>query len=126
MKAIFEKINEKIKEWRWANENPKIFYTFAMITLGVLLAVNISVDLFSPRKNNNNLFLHPYLYKKSSNVIDNLEKKEEEKEKMMQKIVEELRELSVKRDYGLLNSQDSIRIEFLYEQYNNIKNDKKN
>ncbi|AIL45443.1 hypothetical protein BD94_1668 [Elizabethkingia anophelis NUHP1] len=45
-------------------------------------------------------------------------------EKEMKKIVEELKILKVKRDERQLQKQDSLRIEYLFNQYQQLKNDR--
>jgi hypothetical protein len=40
----------------------------------------------------------------------------------MEKIVTELQALKVKRDHDALQKKDSLRIEYLYNQYQELKN----
>lgn len=43
-------------------------------------------------------------------------------DKEMEKIVNELKTLKVKRDQNSLQKEDSLRIDYLFNQYQNLKN----
>ena len=62
----------------------------------------------------------PILY--SKNKIEQNTTKNNEKE--MEKIVNELKSLKAKRDRHALQKEDSLRIEYLFNQYQQLKNDR--
>lgn len=64
----------------------------------------------------------PILYTKSDEAINQYTNKE----KRLESIVEELKGLQIKREAGTLSSGDSLRVEFLYHQYQSLKNEKEN
>ncbi|GIJ95365.1 hypothetical protein CAPN002_25830 [Capnocytophaga stomatis] len=123
MKKLFEKIGKGVKKWKWARENPKKFYFYSIGILFTLLILNVALEILYNNKKTDKNFLLP-LYKKSETIIKKEEKREEDKQKRMVKIIKELEILKEKREDGSLTSNDSIRIEFLYNQYQNIKNEK--
>ncbi|MDO4881134.1 MAG: hypothetical protein Q3983_07625 [Capnocytophaga sp.] len=117
MKALFQ--NAK----KWAIANPKSFYKYAMGILIITFVINMTFSVLSYNKNKDNKnYIIPMLYQQTDQVI----KKQEEKEKKIELINEELKGFKVKRDNGILSSADSLRIEFLYEQYKTLTNGKEN
>lgn len=101
----------------WAVKNPKKFFTYSMIFLSVSFVGSMVQGIFFPSET---LFKiqPPALYSKSSTahhtVVNN--------DKEMEKIVEQLKTLKVKRDNGALQREDSLRIEYLFNQYQKLKN----
>ena len=62
----------------------------------------------------------PILYSKSKMVQNSTANNEKE----MEKIVNELKLLKMKRDRKELKKEDSLRIEYLFNQYQKLKNDR--
>ena len=62
----------------------------------------------------------PILYSKSKMVQSTAANNEKE----MEKIVNELKLLKMKRDRKELKKEDSLRIEYLFNQYQKLKNDR--
>ncbi|GEM53017.1 hypothetical protein EB1_28070 [Empedobacter brevis NBRC 14943 = ATCC 43319] len=60
----------------------------------------------------------PMLYSKSNTSQNTIVKNEKE----MEKIVNELKTLKVKRDQNALQREDSLRIEYLFNHYQKLKN----
>ena len=60
----------------------------------------------------------PILYSKSGVTSHTVENNNKE----MEKIVNELKTLKVKRDHHALQREDSLRIEYLFNQYQKLKN----
>ncbi|MDO5608847.1 MAG: hypothetical protein Q4G08_10370, partial [Capnocytophaga sp.] len=56
----------------------------------------------------------------SSYKINESKNLQKSKDKLRGEIVEELKGLKIKREHGLLTAADSLRIEFLYHQYQKI------
>lgn len=106
---------------KWAVENPKKFYKYAVIFLFLLVIINIYLEVFVYSKSKT-IFGLPSFYKNSSAVIRNTENKQ----KRLDEISKEVQVLKNKREQGLLTPNDSLRIEYLYHQYQIIKNEKEN
>lgn len=121
IKKIYEFLLLKINKWKWARENPKKLYQYVMIFFGLLLVLNITLDFFVSKDKKQKDFL-PILYTKSDEAINQYTNKE----KRLESIVEELKGLQIKREAGTLSSGDSLRVEFLYHQYQSLKNEKEN
>ncbi len=60
----------------------------------------------------------PILYSKNQMMQNTMAVRERE----MEKIVTELQALKIKRDRNGLQKKDSLRIEYLYNQYQELKN----
>lgn len=109
----------KISQWKWAKENPKKTYIYAMVLFVSLFVINFILEIFvfeQPKKST----LFPMLYTKSDKVIQ----QQKDKDEQLKIIHEELKGLQFKRENGLLNTNDSLRIEFLYEKYQTLRNEK--
>lgn len=106
------------KKWLgWSVENPKKFFTYSMIFLSVSFLISILQGIFFPSDLTFKI-KPPILYSKSPVTQNNQTKNSKE----MEKIVGELQLLKVKRDHGELLKEDSLRIEYLFNQYQNFKN----
>ena len=81
---------------QWAIANPKSFYKYAMGGLILSFVINMIFSILSYNENKIEL------------------------------INEELKGFKIKRDNGNLSTADSLRIEFLYEQYKALTNGKEN
>lgn len=116
MKAF---LKNTAKKWlRWSVENPKKFYMYSMIFLSVSLIISISQAIIFPSDMTFRI-KPPILYSKSSAGHQSQSKSG----KVVQDIVSELQMLKEKRDRGELLKEDSLRIEYLFNQYQNLKNE---
>ncbi|MCT3914467.1 hypothetical protein CMU59_18170 [Elizabethkingia anophelis] len=118
MNSLFKQIRQKCLDW--ILHHPKKFFTYSMIFLSVSFVGSLIQGIFFPLGGTVFKIKPPSLYSKSQmpqnpNVNN---------EKEMKKIVEELKILKVKRDGKQLQKQDSLRIEYLFNQYQQLKNDR--
>lgn len=107
------------QKWmNWAVNSPKKFFVSAMILLSVSLITSLIHGIFFPSET---IFRikPPKLYSESQTT----QNKVINQEKAMEKIVKELENLKVKRDQKYLQKEDSLRIEYLYNQYQQLKNE---
>jgi hypothetical protein len=109
-----EKLNN-LKEW--AVKNPKKVYTYSMIVIILSFVFSILQNLFFPPDFKVEPLV-PTLYGKS----DGYKMKQQSKENEMGKTVAELQKLKKKMENQSLNAQDSIRLKYLYNQYQTLKN----
>ena len=96
---------------------PRKVFAYAMAVLILSLIFSILQYCFFPP----NVTLGsaiPTLYSKSDKVKQN----QDAKEKSMEKIVGELSAFKAKSSQQSLSEADSIRIEYLYNQYEKLKN----
>ena len=107
------------QKWlNWATQHPKKFFTYSMVFLSVSFIGSLIQGIFFP---SDNVFKikPPILYSKSkmeqNTTINN--------EKEMEKIVNELKLLKVKSDRKELQKEDSLRIDYLFNQYQKLRND---
>lgn len=114
MNAFFKHAGQK---WlQWIVHHPKKFFTYSMIFLSVSFIGSLIQGIFFPKET---VFTikPPVLYSKSQisqhSTVNN--------EKEMKKIVEELGTLKVKRDQKQLQKGDSLRIEYLFNQFQKLK-----
>lgn len=115
MKTFFKNTGKKCLIW--SVENPKKFFSYSMIFLSASFIISILQGIFF-RSEMNFKIKPPLLYSKSA-VTQNTQVNNK---KEMGKIVGELEGLKVKRDRKELLKEDSLRIEFLFNQYQNLKN----
>jgi len=103
--------------WERAARLPKKFFTYSMIFLSVSFVGSLIQGIFFP---SDSLFKikPPVLYNKSA-IHQNSNAK---RDKEMENIVEELKGLRLKRDRNELRKEDSLKIEYLYSQYQKLKN----
>ena len=106
------------QKWlNWASQHPKKFFTYSMIFLSVSFIGSLIQGIFFPSDNAFKI-KPPILYSKSkmeqNTSVNN--------EKEMAKIVNELKSLKVKSDRKELQKEDSLRIDFLFNQYQKLKN----
>lgn len=109
--------NKGLQCLAWAVNNPKKFFIGAMLFLSVSFVGSLIQGIFFPSKTNFNS-KPPIMVSKSSLPETNGIQKDKE----MEKIVDELKELKVKRDQSNLQRTDSLRIEYLYNEYQKLKN----
>lgn len=108
------------QKWlNWATQNPKKFFTYSMIFLSVSFIGSLIQGIFFPSDTAFKI-KPPILYSKSKMAQNTLVNNEKE----MEKIVSELKLLKMKRDRKELKKEDSLRIEYLFNQYQQLKNDR--
>lgn len=104
------------KWFQWVVNNPKKFYLYSMVFLSVSFIGAMIQGIFFP---SDSVFriTPPIMYKSktTNNTIVNHDKE-------MEKIVNELKTLKIKRDEQVLEKHDSLRIEYLFNQYQKLKN----
>lgn len=115
MKAFYIKTKEKCLDW--LVKNPKRFFMYSMIFLFSSFIVSIVQGVFFP-SDMKFKSMPPVLYSKSSVTQSALVNNN----KQMEKIVDELKVLKGKRDRKELKQEDSLRIEYLFNQYQHLKN----
>ena len=106
------------QKWlNWATQHPKKFFTYSMVFLSVSFIGSLIQGIFFPSDNAFKI-KPPILYSKSkmeqNTNVNN--------EKEMEKIVNELKSLKVKSDRKELQKEDSLRIDYLFYQYQKLKN----
>ena len=111
-------IKQKGQRWlQWAVQNPKKFFIYSMILLSVSFIASLIQGIFFPSETAFKI-RPPVLYSKSK-TTQNLTANND---KEMEKIVTELKTLKVKRDQHDLKKEDSLRIDYLFNQYQKLKN----
>lgn len=111
-------LKQKGQKWlQWAVQNPKKFFTYSMILLSVSFIGSIIQGVFFPSDTTFKI-RPPVLYSKNK-TTQNLTASNE---KEMEKIVTELKTLKLKRDQNALKKEDSLRIDYLFNQYQKLKN----
>ncbi|MCD1117507.1 hypothetical protein [Chryseobacterium turcicum] len=111
-------LKQKGQKWiQWAVQNPKKFFTYSMILLSVSFIASIIQGIFFPSETAFKI-RPPVLY--SKNKVNQSFPVNNDKE--MEQIVNELKILKVKRDQNTLKKEDSLRIDYLFNQYQNLKN----
>lgn len=115
--------NKKVKSIKeWIIQNPKKVYVFSWGVIIISIIINIIVDIYIPNKTSNSAFNIPNLLAKSDDEI--LERKGIELKK--EKILKEFQVLREKQATQGLNKNDSLRVEYLYNEYNKLNNGSKN
>ena len=111
-------LKQKGQKWlQWAVQNPKKFFIYSMILLSVSFIASLIQGIFFPSETAFKI-RPPVLYSKnktSQNLSTNNEKE-------MEKIVNELKTLKMKRDENALKKEDSLRIDYLFNQNQKLKN----
>ena len=101
----------------WAVQNPKKFFTYSMILLSVSFVISLIQGIFFPSDTTFKI-KPPILYSKNQTAQTALVNNDKE----MEKIVNELKLLKMKRDHQELQKEDSLRIEYLFNQFQKLKN----
>ena len=101
----------------WSAKNPKKFFTYSIVFLSFCFIISLLQGIFFPSDIPFKI-KPPVLYSKSTVAQNNQGKNDKE----MEKIVGELQLLKVKRDRKELLKEDSLRIEYLFNQYQKFKN----
>jgi len=106
------------RKWlKRAVENPKKFFTYSMVFLIVSYIGSMIQGIFFSSET---VFkIKPPVFYSHSTAVQN---KEVNHKKEMKKIVTELKALKIKRDHKELQKEDSLRIEYLFSQYQQLKN----
>ncbi|SDR00326.1 hypothetical protein SAMN05421664_3069 [Chryseobacterium soldanellicola] len=112
-------LKQKGQKWlQWAVQNPKKFFMYSMILLSVSFIGSLIQGIFFPSDTTFKIKT-PVIYSKSkmsqNTPVNN--------DKEMEKIVNELKTLKVKRDQNALKKEDSLRIDYLFNQYQKLKNE---
>ena len=120
---IISKISQQ-RWFIWIVNNPKKVYMCYMIflTASFIISMTYSILTYSANSNNSNLIVTssvPYA-KSNENEINTIKMKQNTVK--MEKIVNELKMFKEKNDRQLLTKEDSVRIDYLYNQYQNLKN----
>ena len=111
-------IKQKGQKWlQWAVQNPKKFFIYSMILLSVSFIASLIQGIFYPSETAFKI-RPPVLYSKNKTTQNLVENNDKE----MEKIVNELKTLKVKRDQHALKKEDSLRIDYLFNQYQKLKN----
>lgn len=111
-------LKQKGQKWlQWAVQHPKKFFTYSMILLSVSFIGSLIQGVFFPSDTTFKI-RPPVLYSKSNNTQNLTENNDKE----IGKIVNELKTLKVKRDQNALKKEDSLRIDYLFNQYQKLKN----
>ena len=105
------------QKWlNWATQHPKKFFIYSMVFLSVSFIGSLIQGIFFPSDNAFKI-KPPILYSKSkmeqNTTVNN--------EKEMKKIVNKLKSLKVKSDRKQLQKEDSLRIDYLFSQYQKLK-----
>ncbi len=103
--------------WNWAVNNPQQFFTYSMIFLSVSFIGSMIQGIFFPPEMAFKI-KPPVLYSKSHFSQGTAGNREKE----MERIVAELKTLKIKRDRHALQKEDSLRIEYLFNQFQQLKN----
>ena len=112
-------LKQKGQKWlQWAVQHPKKFFTYSMILLSVSFIASLVQGIFFPSETAFKI-RPPVLYSKNK-TTQNLTVNNE---KEMEKIVNELKTLKVKRDQNALKKDDSLRIDYLFNQYQKLRNE---
>ena len=101
----------------WIYQHPKKVYRYVMVVLVISFGlIFIKYHFFTPKLSLGNKI--PTMYSESDQVKADMDKSEEK----IEVIVKELQTLKKKRESGPLAKNDSLRIEYLFNQYQNLKN----
>ena len=117
MNAFFKQTGQR---WLfWIVNNPKKFFTYSMVFLSLSFIGSLIQGIFYPSENAFKI-KPPILYSKNQTTQTAFVNNDKE----MEKIVNELKLLKVKRDRNELQKEDSLRIEYLFDQFQKLKNDR--
>ena len=114
----YQHLKEKYLQSKdWIMKHPKQVYKNVMLVLFLsFVLIFVQYFFFKPTvKVSNNI---PSYYSKSELVKSIIDHKEQK----MEEVSKELQQLNGKRENGLLSKNDSLRIEYLFHQYQNLKN----
>ncbi|MGI9580095.1 hypothetical protein ACR1PO_02675 [Chryseobacterium sp. RRHN12] len=112
----------KLNGQKWLSrvaKNPKRFFICSMIFLSVSFIVSLVQGIFFPSEKT--FTIKPPVLHSNSGIGHNIASVQD---KEMEKIVNELKLLKDKRDRNALQKEDSLRIEFLFNRYQQFKNNR--
>ncbi|OPC39102.1 hypothetical protein BAX99_15855 [Elizabethkingia miricola] len=98
-------------------KNPKRFFTYSMIFLSVSFIGSLIQGIFFPSQKTFTI-KPPVLYSNTGISQNSVSVQNKE----MEKIVDELKLLKEKKDRNALQKEDSLRIEFLFNRFQQLKN----
>ena len=105
----------RLKEWIY--KHPKKVYRNVMVVLVISFGlIFIQYYFFTPILSSVNKI--PTIYSESDQVRAEMDQSDQK----MNGIVKELQSLKKKRESGPLSKNDSLRIEYLFNQYQTLKN----
>ncbi|MDQ0477348.1 hypothetical protein [Chryseobacterium sp. MDT2-18] len=105
----------RLKDWIY--KNPKKVYRYVMVVLVISFGlIFIQYYFFTPKLSSVNRI--PTMFSESDQVKVDMDKSDQK----MNVIVKELQSLKKKRENGPLSKNDSLRIEYLFNQYQTLKN----
>ena len=106
------------QKWlNWATQHPKKFFIYSMVFLSVSFIGSLIQGIFFP--SDNAFKIKPPIPYSKSKMEQNTSVNNE---KEMEKIVNELKLLKVKSDRKELQKEDSLRIDYLFNQYQKLRN----
>lgn len=97
-------------------KNPKRFFVYSMIILSISFIGSLIQGIYFPSQKTFTI-KPPVLYSNSGISQNTVSAQDTE----MEKIVNELKFLKEKRDRNALQKEDSLRIEFLFNRYQQLK-----
>ncbi|SEG06825.1 hypothetical protein SAMN05421847_1441 [Halpernia humi] len=101
----------------WIYQHPKKVYRYVMVTLVISFGlIFIQYHFFTPKLSIGNKI--PTMYSESDQIKADMNKSDQK----IDVIVKELQSLKKRRESGPLSKNDSLRIEYLFNQYQNLKN----
>jgi len=98
-------------------KNPKRFFTYSMIFLSVSFIGSLIQGIFFPSQKT--FTVKPPVLYSNSGISQNTACVQDTE---MEKIVNELKLLKDKRERNALQKEDSLRIEFLFNRFQQLKN----
>ncbi|MCJ8154091.1 hypothetical protein MKJ01_10005 [Chryseobacterium sp. SSA4.19] len=98
-------------------KNPKRFFTYSMIFLSISFIGSLIQGIFFPSQKT--FTIKPPVLYSNSGISQNTASAQDTE---MEKIVSELKFLKEKRDRNSLQKVDSLRIEFLFNRFQQLKN----
>lgn len=100
--------------WAWMEKNPKAFYKYAMFILIPLFIISLYFSYKHPHK----IYTNTIPIISTRNVKPTIPHKTN---RIVEPIINELIELKSKHETIGLNSEDSLRIKYLINRYNELK-----
>lgn len=101
----------------WVMKHPKESYKYVMIILLLSFAFSLFQYFFFTPKVAKSLVV-PEMYSES----DKIKSDNDQRDQKTEIIVKELESYKIKRENAPLTKTDSLRIEYLFNQYQNLKN----
>ncbi len=110
--------------WRWLEKHPKEVLRYGLIFLIIVFLISLlQLFFFKPSYDVRNMTPNPqgFQYPKSEQIIRRQKELQKQKDEKIGKII---KELEMFRKKQVLIKEDSVRIEYLLNQYNKLKNEK--